>query len=156
MRGRIPLTQGQVAKVDETDWEELRQHTWYAQWAPGTRSFYAVRQTPGLKRRQQTECMHRRIVNLKPGGGLQVDHINHDTTDNRRENLRTVTHRANHGNRRLQSLYGVGVSFDANCRHRPYRALAQVDNRMQYIGMFATSEEAQAARKAWLQERGLA
>lgn len=41
--------------------------------------------------------MHRLIMN--PPNNLVVDHINHNTLDNRRSNLRVVTHRENLANR---------------------------------------------------------
>lgn len=40
---RIPLSQGQFAIVDASNYDWLIQWKWYAQWNPKTRSFYAVR-----------------------------------------------------------------------------------------------------------------
>ncbi|KIS27827.1 hypothetical protein TV39_08815 [Arthrobacter sp. SPG23] len=46
----------------------------------------------------------RRIMQAPPH--LEVDHINHDTSDNRRANLGLSTHAQNQANKRPQSLYG--------------------------------------------------
>jgi hypothetical protein len=152
MRGRIPLTQGQVAKVDEADWEELSRHKWQALWAPNTQSFYAVR---GVRVGDggHKEIMSRRIMGLQREDRRQVDHRSHDTLDNRKSNLRITTPRGNQENRKNQSVHGPGVD---RLPSGLYRAHAWVGEQRRHIGVFAIPEEAQAARKAWLQERGLA
>ncbi len=153
----IPLTQGQVALVDERDFYRLRKHKWCAQWDAKIQSFYAVRSTDhpdGGRRhdgrsRKTKEYMHRVVVNLKRGDRRQVDHENHETLDNRSHNLRIVTTRGNHENMRNQSGYGVGVSFCSDCKHRPFRSSVYVNGRTRY-GFFATVEEARAARKGFV------
>lgn len=147
---KIPLTQGQFALVDDEDYAELAQFKWYAAWAPKMWGFYAVRKVRLPGGRQRTESMHRRIVGLKYGDRLQVDHRNHDTLDNRRANLRAVTNRENNENRRDPSPYGVGV------RRRPsgrFQAQAWSNGRLQYLGTYDTAEEAVAARRDWLEEQ---
>jgi hypothetical protein len=81
----IPLTNGFYAKVDELDYENLMQFKWCVNKGAKNSTFYAVR---GIHRGnvRYREFMHRVIMNVAPG--QIVDHINHDTLDNRRENLR--------------------------------------------------------------------
>ncbi len=45
--------------------------------------------------RPVTLYLHREIAGLTPGDGLEVDHINNDRLDNRRSNLRVLTHAQN-------------------------------------------------------------
>lgn len=45
--------------------------------------------------------MHRFIMGLGPGDPREVDHLNHNGLDNRRENLRIVSHLENGQNRRI-------------------------------------------------------
>ena len=85
----IPLPNGLFAKVDDQDYH-LVEHKWHRHSAG-----YAQRHLPDGRK----EKMHRDIMGLVPGDGLQVDHINMDKLDNRRENLRIVTHAQNGQNR---------------------------------------------------------
>jgi hypothetical protein len=105
----ILLTQGKFAIVDDADYEWLNQWKWCARWHMQTKSFYAVRNIP---KQSLNMRMHRQILELGNGNHdkRQGDHINHDTLDNRRNNLRIVTSRGNNSNRRNQSPYG-GLSI---------------------------------------------
>lgn len=110
----IPLTKGQVTLVDATDFDWLNQFKWCAQWNPCTRSFYAMR-----KIQRHTSLMHRVILGLQRGQRLTGDHVNHDTLDNRRINLRACTYSQNMQNMRLRrdSRSGFqGVTWHQNMR----------------------------------------
>jgi len=149
----INLTRGKQAFVDERDWCKLREHTWYAAWNPHTRSFYAVRWAPMAKgKRRRLIRMHRVIMDAPDG--MQIDHLNRQTLDNRRHNLRIVTCRGNAENRRNQSPHGPGVRIIQRAITKPFRAAARVDGRFRHIGCFATAEEAREARERFLRERG--
>ena len=97
---KIPLTQGQVALVDDADYEWLSRWKWCAMWCSSTDSFYAVRHIRLPNGKWTTLRMHRAILGLERGDSRQVDHENHDTLDERRENLRIVTHQENQWNQR--------------------------------------------------------
>lgn len=51
--------------------------------------------------------LHRDI--MKPPANYEVDHINHNKLDNRKENLRVVTHSQNHFNGKLRSDNKYGI-----------------------------------------------
>lgn len=146
----IPLTKGQRARVSWCDYRELSKHKWRAAWSKYTKSFYAVRTACGGGKRTH-EPMHRRILGLTPGGGLETDHKNHDTIDNRRSNLRIVTRRGNAENHRDKSKHGPGVNIHNSRLRRPFRARAQIDGRQVHIGYFATAEQAVRARRERLE-----
>ena len=78
----IELTQGQVALVDDRDYDELSRFKWYALRDHGG-TFYAQRHAPRVDGKQRTILMHRVILDVQPG--QDVDHANHDTLDNRRQ-----------------------------------------------------------------------
>jgi len=91
----IRLTQGLWAKVDDGDFEELLRYKWHASRSSDAGGVYAARFAP-KRHCQRKRCkvyMHRFI--MKHNDGLQVDHINGDTLDNRRSNLQVLTQQGN-------------------------------------------------------------
>lgn len=98
----IGLTKGMITVVSEIDYDYLMwRGSWYASFS-GV-DYYAKRDEiiEGLKIRFY---MHRVIMERCSGEeipkGMEVDHINHNTLDNTRENLRIVTKWENNHNRR--------------------------------------------------------
>ena len=87
---QILLTQGKIALVDDSDFEELSKYKWYA--AQNTMTFYAVRGDYSGKKRK-TISMHRQIMNAQKG--QEIDHKSNNGLDNRRRNLRFCTHSQN-------------------------------------------------------------
>jgi hypothetical protein len=81
--------------------------------------------------------------------GKEIDHINHDGSDNRIANLRAVTNSQNKHNRRLMKhnkTSGItGVCFGA--AQGKWMAYIMIDRKNKYLGLFDTKEEAIAARR---------
>lgn len=76
-----------------------------------------------------------------------IDHINHDTSDNRLVNLRDVTRSTNMHNMRKprHNASGVrGVCFDSTSRR--WMAYVQVDRKFKNLGRFEKKEDAAVAR----------
>ena len=140
---RIPLTQGQYTLVDVKDYELVRDTgPWYATWAPSTKSFYAQGLIEGKR-----ACLHR--VLMSPADNEDVDHINHVTLDNRRQNLRIATGTQNQGNRRAQR--GVSSKYKGVCWHKrdsKWMAQIKVDGALRYLGYFDSELEAARAYNA--------
>ena len=135
----IPLTRKQSAIVDVEDFEWLSRWNWYAQWAPTTHSFYAVRKENYGKVR-----IHRIILDCGPD--KEVDHRNHDTLDNRRENLRKCTRLQNGRNQRTprDNTSGFkGVSWDKQVGK--WRVMISIDRHQKSIGYFRSRENAARA-----------
>jgi len=147
---RIQLTKGQVTIVDYADYDELSKFKWSSVWNANTQSYYAVCHRRLSKEKRVTMGMHRLILGLTYGDQREGDHVNHDTLDNRRANLRITTIRGNQENRRDQSYYGVGILFKKDGRSRPFVAAIQQNGKKYHVGCFATAEEAQEARSLWL------
>jgi hypothetical protein len=129
----IPLTQGQNAIVDVMDFDRLMQWHWQAQWTPSTKGFYA--RGGGRKK----VLMHRFILGCE--SSEQVDHKNHDTLDNRRENLRTCSNTQNTQNSRVQKgmsgFKGVKLLPSGN-----WFARITSNGKQISLGTFATREQA--------------
>lgn len=92
----VTLTQGKVALVSDEDYERVSQFKWCASNESRGCKWYAVRfeYKNGVKIKIR---MHRFILGLspKPDDGMVVDHINHESLDNRRENLEVITQAEN-------------------------------------------------------------
>jgi len=130
----IPLTQGQNAIVDASDFEWLDQWNWSAHWNPCTQSFYAARG-------KTIAWMHRLILGCS--AKERVDHMNHDTLDNRRDNLRKCTHGQNMMNKRK---YGNNTSGYKGVYFVPQydKWLCQINlnNKCISLGYHSSKEEA--------------
>ncbi len=111
----IPLTQGQLAMVDDEDYERVSQYKWYAHWHPQMGNYVARTNTSRQEKPRKQIYMHRMI--LSAPSGKPVDHIRHDTLDNRRDNLRVCTIAENNRNakkyRGTTSSRYKGVYWDA-------------------------------------------
>jgi hypothetical protein len=149
----ISLTQGQYAIVDRSKFEFLMQWNWQAHWNEKVSNFYAGGWISGRPTRVRVK-MHRFLLGLKAGDGLIVDHINHDTLDNRLSNLRIVTTSENGLNRKgpmSNNRSGfVGVSWDEP--RGKWKAYVGVAGVKEYLGLFHTPEEAYSARVSFLKE----
>jgi len=79
--------------------------------------------------------------------GLIVDHINHDTTDDRIENLRVCSVSQNQQNRLVSkgkfSKLPKGVWFAKHVKR--FRAAIKLDGRLIHIGYFDSPEDAKDA-----------
>lgn len=135
----IQLTQGKVAIVDDEDFENLNKFRWYFC------KRYAVRDVR-VDGKKETIYMHRLVTNAPDH--LEVDHINSDGIDNRKENLRLCTHAENSRNRGIAknntSKY-KGVWFSK--RYNRFFAETRLNGKKVYVGSFKTAEEASEAYK---------
>jgi hypothetical protein len=138
----ITLTQGYYAIVDKEDYDELNRHSWYV-WK-SNRNFYASR-TDYSTGKQKTILMHRQIIGLTDRK-QEIDHIDHDGLNNKRSNIRVVTHAQNlhnmRPNKNSSSKY-KGVCWNKNlCK---WQAGIEVSQRKIHLGLFHDEEEAAKA-----------
>lgn len=133
----IQLTQGQVALVDDEDFESLNQFKWCAHKHGNT--FYAVRSI--YANGKQSIYMHGAIM-----GGKGVDHIDGCGLNNQKSNLRLCTQSQNNMNRNKQgntsSVY-KGVYFSK--RDKKWMARIKINRKFIYLGLYNTEVEAAKA-----------
>ncbi len=111
---------------------------------------YARWYSHSVNRKHVRYPLHRVIMERITGepipAGMVVDHINGDTFDNRRENLRLCTRAENNRNAKIRSNNTSGfkgVSY--NKKMKRYGAAIRVNGRQRTIGFFDTPEDAHAA-----------
>lgn len=136
---KIKLTQGKVTLVDDNMFDKLNQYKWSAR-KGGTGYYRAIKKGP----RPEQCCinMAREIMNAPKS--KVVDHINGDTLDNRKQNLRICTHSQNQWNthRRYGKSKYKGVYWHKDCQK--WRAQITYRYKGAHLGLF--DDEICAAR----------
>lgn len=130
----IPLTRGKVAIVSDRDHEWLSQFKWQA--LRGYKeTFYAAHAVRPKDGKRGVMYMHRLILDAP--GGMQVDHINGDGLDNRRQNLRLATNAENRRNSRIpaDNTSGCKGVYWSNTE-RKWQAQISINGQTRYIGRF--------------------
>lgn len=128
---RIELTQGQVALVDDRDYEWLSQWRWYFDPHHSGIDGYAVRKCHGRKIRMHLEIAKR----MRCEG--RVDHRNRNKLDNRRHNLRLASASqdgANRVRRQKKTSRFRGVSWYKQTGR--WHAQITVKQKVQHLGYF--------------------
>ena len=118
----IPLNKTKVALVDDEDFIWLSEKKW---------SYHG----PYVSRKQsnKTILLHREI--LKVSQGLEVDHINGNPLDNRKENLRIATHQQNLFNSKISKNNKSG--YKGVCWQRgKWQASIKVKGKQKYLGVY--------------------
>ena len=97
----IELTQGKTALVDDEDYEKINQWNWVCNndGSKTSQRFYAIRRN-GIKFGGKGELvsMHREIMGFPIG--MDIDHIDGNTLNNQKKNLRICTRAENLRNRK--------------------------------------------------------
>lgn len=140
----IPITKGHEILVDDEDFEKVKSQTWIAnERYPGLVYAQAlIKDKLGIRR---TVMLHRFILCIK-SRSLFVDHINGNCLDNRKQNLRIVTHSQNMANSRKKTIKTSkykGVHYDKY--HCKWRASIRFNKKLKNIGRFTTEIEAARA-----------
>lgn len=139
----IPLTKGYFAKVDTEDFEWLCRWKWTAYVNDKANKVYAKRvDTSGGGRKLIS--MHR-LLSGAPDG-VDADHKNGDSLDNRRNNLRTATEHQNSQNRPAQlncTSRFKGVKWHSV--NKNWLAVIVCDGKSYHLGCF--DDEAEAAKQ---------
>jgi len=139
----IKLYSGKVALVDDADFDMLSTIKWYDH---VTRiATYARASKSG-----NYMLMHRLI--MQADKGLVVDHINGNTLDNRRSNLRTVTQKTNTHNRQYSSTETSAYLGISKPKNKTYWVAYVGDPLLGNIrlGSYPTEKEAMQARDRYI------
>lgn len=132
----MPVGKSRFAIVDMDILPELIGRRWHYN------SGYAVCLVRKKGEKRNATRMHRLIA--KTPTGLMTDHINGNTLDNRRSNLRNVDAFGNNQNRPIQRRNKLGVKGVIFRRNR-FTVNIKANGRDHYIGAFKAIEDARLA-----------
>lgn len=136
----IKMNLGVSMKIDAEDWEKFGEFKWFPIDAHKRGKYYVMR-----KRSGKTEILHRLIMNVIDKSKV-VDHINHDTLDNRKINLRVCSRSENQRNLTSHkdsiSKY-LGVTWHKS--RNKWQAQIKENGKNMYIGVFVSEVEAAKA-----------
>lgn len=125
---------------DLEDYDKIKDYCWFLD-----NRGYILANTFNSKKHKMVQ-MHRLLMNYPKN--KDVDHINHNTKDNRKSNLRICFHRDNQKNLKLSidNTSGVtGVSWDKNKNN--WIVQIQCNNNPIYLGRYIDFKDAVKARK---------
>lgn len=148
MTREIPLNglHGGMALVDDEDYARLSQYRWHQ----GKKGY--VESSFRVDGRTTTIRMHRLVLQVLPR--IEVDHINRNKLDNRRDNLRPATSASNKWNKQNQrsNKHGYQGVFAAS---RSARFIARISTNgvVRHLGTFDTPEDAARAYESARAER---
>ena len=134
----IRLSMGQIALVDDEDFEFLNQRKWYALKRKYT--FHAARHNELKRPFNRNVYMHREILSLQKGE--ICDHKDMNGLNNQRSNLRKCTKAQNAMNINPYVKY-KGVSWCKQANN--WRAYIVLNNKQIHIGVFKNEDDAALA-----------
>lgn len=148
-------TKGIIYKVilDEDDFYKLSKNKWYM-FSSGYIGRNAI-----INGKNVTIFIHREIMN--PCKENDIDHINRNKLDNRKENLREVSHKKNTENRKIQNNNNSG--YNGVCwskQKNKWKAQITHNQKHIHLGFFVKIEDAIHARNKkehelnWLTYKG--
>lgn len=138
----IPIGRGLFTIIDVNDLERVRGYSWQVK--PLRFTNYAVAASRGRHATKRV-YMHRLILGLSKGDGIEVDHINGNGLDNRRANLRRATSSENHYNRRKHRGHGVYKGISPSGKGPKWRARIMRGRSTLELGTYADPVDAALA-----------
>lgn len=134
--------------IDTEDVEKIKQYKWYITIRKSKLYCYGTIQGNKI-------ALHRFLLN----SNLVIDHINGNSLDNRKCNLREVTPQQNCYNKKIHGKFFAGIIKTNYVKENPYMVFFCNKNKEYYLGSYASYEEAafrrlQEEAKVW-KEYGL-
>lgn len=142
LSGKYAVGKYEYALVDDDCYGLLNEFTWHAHRSGKSEHIYATT-SMWLEDGRYAIRMHRLIMN--PGKGQQIDHINHNTVDNRVSNLRTCSHSGNNANRKRNKNNTSGYKGVTKSKNGFWEAYIKRDSKRLGLGTYSTAQDAGVA-----------
>jgi hypothetical protein len=127
----IMLTQGAVSVVDDEDFEMINSFKWQIRRNKYTSYACRIYRT---KDGRKEMSIHQMI--LKPKEGYQIDHIDGDGLNNRRDNLRYVTKGQNRMNMKNVNPFSSSKFKGVTLFRNKWMAQLRYNDKHYYLGVF--------------------
>lgn len=137
----VILSKGFKTIIDKEDYKFVNSFKWYA--CQKDNRYYASRTVRYGNRKDNKKhhlFLHRILLNAPEG--IFVDHINGNSLDNRKNNLRLCSNKENSRNRKIKNKY-KGIKKNLNCK--TWSARITVDQIELYLGCFKNDIDAAMA-----------
>ena len=135
---------GYDVQIDDEDWDKVKGYNWYIDFTK--RNVPYVKHTIHFKgdRNHKSQIrMHRLIMGCATGDGSVVDHINGNTLDNRKSNLRICTVEENNMNQNIYKNNTSGYKgVTWNKKRNVWVVYLAVNKKNKYLGDYHDPVEA--------------
>lgn len=133
--------------VDDQDYEWLNKWKWYAAYNKIYNNFYVYRYDY-VNKKQKNVCMHRVILGITDSK-IFIDHIDHNTLNNQRSNLRECSQSKNLMNskkpRRVKETSSIYKGVYFNKQNKKWYGQIYINNKRIHLGLFKKEIEAAKA-----------
>lgn len=129
--------------IDAEDKDKVLKYKWYVRLDKNTGKFYVI--SHDYSEGDKTIYLHRFIMGCKKG--VLVDHKDHDTLKNTKDNLRICSRAENNRNavKRKDYLYSKYKGVKWHEKDKKFHARIKFNGKRFYIGGFNTQEQAAEA-----------
>lgn len=138
--------------IDEEDWPKVKEYKWHIQ--KHGNLFYvqhSIADYSGSKVKKSVLILSRLVMGAT-SKREKVDHINHDTLNNSKSNLRIVTSQQNNFNRMkfkkaASSYKGVhkNITYDNGKRYEYWRSRIRIGGKLLSLGVYKVEKDAAIA-----------
>lgn len=139
---------GYTVLIDDEDYDKIMPYTWYINQKSlrVSRLVYFQRTYRDKNKKKCTIVLSRVILGLQLYDGKICDHINGNTLDNRKENLRICSKKENQRNCRKHKDNKTGfkgIYYQKGAKK--YHSQISVNSKIIYLGLFNSPVDAHAA-----------